>query len=49
MLFDFEGASVRSEVAAEVDGITLTKVGVSHPFDVLGVIGPGYINPLFVD
>ena len=49
MLFDFEGASVRSEVAAEVDGITLAKVGVSHPFDVLGVAGPGDVDPAVVD
>ena len=34
VLLDFEGVSIGSKVAAEVDGITLAKVAMLHPFDV---------------
>jgi len=49
MLLDFEGASVRLEVAAEVDRIALTEMTVMHPVNVLGVVGPGDVNPAVVD
>ena len=49
MLLDFDGAREGAKVGVVVDRIALAEMTMSHPVDILCVVGPGDVDPAIVD